>query len=151
MFDMIMRFLAGDELPEGDSTDQLRIAVAALLVEAARMDEHFDDVERETIDRLLRQRFGLAADGADRLLEAAERANADSTQLFRFTHLIVERLAPEQRVRVIEMLWEVVYADGVLHPAEDALVRRVAGLIYVSDRDRGEARLRVVRRLGLAG
>ena len=61
---------------------------------------------------------------------------------------MLERLDAAERIRVIEMLWEVAYADGVLTGDEDALVRRVAGLLYVSDRDRGEARRRVLKRLG---
>jgi uncharacterized tellurite resistance protein B-like protein len=55
---------------------------------------------------------------------------------------------PEERIRLIEMLWEVAYADGVLDAEEDLLLRRVAGLIYVSDQDRVAARQRVLRRLG---
>ncbi|HUC62907.1 MAG TPA: TerB family tellurite resistance protein [Alphaproteobacteria bacterium] len=128
--------------------DRLEIAVAALLVEAARMDDHFDAAERATIRRLLAERFELEPEATQRLLEAAERAVDQSTQLFRFTHLVVEELAPEERVRILEMLWEVAYADGSLSPEEDQLLRRIAGLIYVSDRERGEARLRVLRRLG---
>jgi len=56
---------------------------------------------------------------------------------------------PEQRVQIVELLWETVYADRILTAEEDSLVRRVAGLLYVSDRDRGAARLRVMKRLGL--
>ena len=58
-------------------------------------------------------------------------------------------MAEQKRIEVIEMLWETVYSDGVLTPDEDALIRQVASLIYVSDRDRGDARLRVVRKLGI--
>ena len=70
-------------------------------------------------------------------------------QLFRFTQAVVEQVPPEQRVQIIELLWEAVYADRILTADEDSLVRRVAGLLYVSDRDRGAARLRVVKRLGI--
>ena len=61
--------------------------------------------------------------------------------------MINERLSPERHVEVIEMLWEVAYADGGLTALEDTLLRRVGGLIYVPDHDRGEARQRVLRRL----
>ena len=70
-----------------------------------------------------------------------------SNQLYPFTRLAVERMDPQQRIGLIEMLWEVAYADGVLDPEEDALLRRVAGLIYVSDADRVATRLRVTERL----
>lgn len=152
MLDQILRLLSGDDSTAlGDRPDDLQIAVAALLVEAARMDDRFSATERATIERLLAARFTLSAVETARLLEAAERAVERSTQLFRFTHLVVERLDPAQRVQIIEMLWEVAYADGALDPEEDQLLRRVAGLIYVSDHDRGAARLRVLARLSLPG
>ena len=58
-------------------------------------------------------------------------------------------MPPEERVGILELLWEVVYADGTLHDYEASLLRRVAGLLYVSDRESGEARLRVMERLGI--
>lgn len=151
MIDRILQLLAGAETrPFADHPDELQIAVAALLVEAARMDDRFDAAERAAIERLLAERFELSAEATQRLLATAERTADQSAQLFRFTRLMVERLSPEERIRIIEMLWEVAYADGVLDPDEDALLRRVAGLIYVSDRDRGAARKRVLQRLGIA-
>ena len=150
MFDQLTKFLgSGEWPPASEKTNQLAVAVAALLVEAARMSDRFDGAERRVIERILCRSYDLSSDAAARLLTAAEGVNAEVTQLFPFTHLIVKRMAPEQRVGVIEMLWETVYADGVLSPDEDALIRQVAGLIYVSDRERGEAHLRVLRRLGL--
>jgi len=152
MLDQILQLLTGaDKRPSTGSTDALQIAVAALLVEAARMDDHFDAAERSVILRQLSERFALSSEATGRLLASAERAADQSTGLFRFTQLVVERLNPEERVRIVEMLWEVAYAHGVLDPAEDALVRRVAGLIFVSDKDRGAARSRVLRRLGVRG
>lgn len=71
----------------------------------------------------------------------------NSSQLYPFIRLAVEKLDEQERIQLIEMMWEVAYADGVLDPDEDALLRRVAGLLYISDRDRGEARKRVLRRL----
>jgi uncharacterized tellurite resistance protein B-like protein len=70
-------------------------------------------------------------------------------QLFGFARTINERLGRERRIELIEMLWEVAYADGVLDPLEDTLLRRIGGLIDVPDRERGAARLRVLARLGI--
>ncbi len=130
--------------------DDLRIAVAALLVEAAHIDDSFVPSEREAIGRLLERRFGLSSAAARQLLAAAEEVAERSPQLFRFTRVINERLTPEQRIEVVEMMWEVAYADGDLDALEDTLLRRVGGLIYVPDRERGEARQRVLQRLGKA-
>ena len=127
--------------------DELHLAAAALLAEAALGDDRFDDVERAAIGRLLRARFGLDEDDAERLVEAATQRASDSTHLLRFTRKIKDNFSPAERVELIEMIWEVVYADGELHDYEDSLLRRIAGLIYVSDRDRGAARKRVLERL----
>jgi len=138
----------GQDLSRGK--DELQLAVAALLLEAAVVvDGRFDKTERSAILGILERRFGLAAAEAEDLLAAAKKRVEGSAQLFRFTSTINERLARDHRVEVIEMLWQVAYADGVLDPLEDSLLRRVAGLIDVSDHDRGEAKRRVLRQLGL--
>ena len=131
-------------------TDELTLATAALLVEAAVMDGDFSQAERRTIGGLLVGRFGLdEAEVAD-ALDAAGEAVRDSSQLYAFTRVIKDRFDHDERVRMIEMLWEVAYADGHVHDYEASLVRRVAGLVYVPDRESGEARKRVLQRLGVA-
>ena len=143
----------GENQPPGDGNDaedDARVAAAALLVEAACMDGTVDDSERNTIARLLGASFGLAAEEAAELMETATRAVAESHQLYAFTRVINDRYSHEERIGMIEMLWEVAYADGHLHHYESNLVRRVSGLIHVPDRDSGEARKRVVARLELA-
>ena len=130
--------------------DELHLAAAALLVEAARMDDDYDDGERAVIARLLRERFDLdGADAAD-LLAAADAKTEDSVELYTYTRALKDAFAHEERVRMIEMLWEVVYADGEVHDHEANLMRRVSGLIYVTDRESGEARKRVLDRTGAA-
>jgi len=128
---------------------ELEIALTALLIEAAYSDNHFDQAERSIIARLLERRFGLSVSDADMLLAAGEAAASEAAELFHFTRIVNERLSPDQRIELIEMLWEVAYADRVLDQYEDSLLRRIGGLIYVPDRDRGMARQRVLARLGL--
>jgi uncharacterized tellurite resistance protein B-like protein len=150
MMERIRGLLArGEALASVARRDDLEVAVAALLVEAARMDDRFDDSERRAIEALLATRFDLSAAEARGLLDAAEQAVDHSTQLFRFTQKIADTLSPAERARIIEMLWEVAYADGVLSAQEDALIRRVAALVYVPDSERMGARRRVRQRLGL--
>jgi uncharacterized tellurite resistance protein B-like protein len=129
--------------------DKLQLAVAALLVQAAEMDDVFELSEHLSIERLLADRFGLGLEAVRDLLKAAEKASHESNQIYAFTRVAADRMNGEERIGLIEMLWEVAYADGILDPDEDALVRRIAGLIYVSDFDRGAARKRVLDRLGL--
>ncbi len=138
---------AGQSAP--DPAKRFRVAAAALMVEAAHLDDSYGDGERDTILRVLTQRFMLSSEEARELLQAAEAAQGEAVQLHGFTKEIKDALEPEERVGIIEMLWEVAYADGHLHDYEAHLVRRVAGLIYVSDVDRGSARKRVLDRLGL--
>ncbi len=127
--------------------DELHLAAAALLVESASMDGHFDAAERAVIAGLLRDRFTLSAAEAEELIEAGAEAVGKAGELYGFTRVIKDRFGPEDKVRMIEMLWEVAYADGQLHDYEAGLVRKVAGLLYVPDRDSGAARKRVLARL----
>ena len=87
---------------------------------------------------------------AAQLVARAERTATESVAWQGLTHTLKESLDEAERVEILEMLWEVAYADGVLHDYEASLLRRVAGLLYVSDRDNGEARLRVMAKLGIA-
>lgn len=151
MLDRIKKFLTGiGTEPVKTANNSLQIAVAALLAEAARMDDQFDASERAVIKGLLMGRFHLSAEAAESLVVSGEEVADQSSQLFRFTHTIAQHLQPAERIGIIETLWEVVYADGTLSPDEDALLRRVAGLLHVPDRDRGQARQRVLQRLGYA-
>jgi len=151
MFNQIAELLGAQSWPSlSRKPAQLQVAVAALLVQAAATDDQFDPDERAAIQALLATRFGLGGDAANALMAKAATESARSVQLYTFTRIVVERLDSEGRIGLIEMLWEVAYADGVLSPDEDALLRRVAGLIYVSDYDRGAARKRVLQRRGFA-
>lgn len=130
------------------TVDEIHLAAAALLVEAASIDTDFDDTERARILDFAEHRLGLNTEEAESLLAAAETAVGKATQLFGFTSAIKNNFSYEERVGLVETLWEVVYADGKADPYEQQLMRRIGGLIYVTDRDRGLARKRVLARLG---
>ena len=148
MLDKLLDLLKSpDVAPAVDDAEQLRLSVAALLVEAAHMDQAFDEAERSTIARLLCERFDMTEPEAAKLLEDAEAAVADTTQYHPFVNRISENHSIEQRVEIIEMLWSVAYADGELDPHEDMLIRQIAGLLHVPDRDRGLARQRALAKL----
>lgn len=126
--------------------EALRLAAAALLVEAACMDGHFDGDERAAVRAALGARFGLNDEEAETLIGEAEAAHHEATDLHRFTRTVNERYDHADRLAVMEMMWEVVYADGRLHAYEANLIRRVGGLLHISDRERGDARKRVLAR-----
>ena len=147
MLDGLLHILLGHEdAQRTGERNNPAFALAVLLIEVARSDDGVEDRAQGVIQRALALRFGLERSEVIRLIKAAEERATEATDLFHFTRVVVENFTEEERIGVIEMLWEVVYSNGVLTGAEDALIRRVAGLIYVSDRDRGEARRRVMQR-----
>lgn len=147
MLDEIKAWLEGGATAAArDGADEVQLAAAALLIEAAHVDAHFDPSERAVIDRVLERRFKLSPAEARQLIVSAEQASERSTQLFGFARTINDRFSLEQRIELMEMLWEVVHADGVVDALEDTLLRRIGGLLYVPDRERGAARQRVLRR-----
>ena len=135
--------------PEDDhhSHDELQLAAATLLVEAATLDGHYGETEQAAIDKLLREKFALKDEEARSLHDLAVTEQSEANQLLGFTRAIKDRYSLEERIELIEMIWEVVYADGELHDYEANLLRRLGGLLYVSDRERGDARKRVLARL----
>jgi len=151
MIDRIKRMLVS-EAPvhrSVDAADEKALVTAILLVEAASLDGSLDGEETETIATLLRSRFSLTDEEIATLMAAAHEAQEEANQLVRFTQRVKAEFSAEERVELVEMLWEVVYSDGRLDPYEANLLRRVSGLIYVTDRETGAARKRVLRRLGL--
>jgi uncharacterized tellurite resistance protein B-like protein len=150
MIGRIKKLLASrDDVNITADDEALKLASAALLLEAACMDGHADDVEISTVMNLLGDQFDLSAVEASELIDAGREVLANSVELYGFTRTIKNSFNHEDRVRMIEMLWKVVYADGILHDFEANLVRRICGLIYVSDRESGDARKLVLERLDL--
>jgi uncharacterized tellurite resistance protein B-like protein len=141
MFDQLLRLI---KTPEARRQPDLKLSVAVLLLEAARQDDHFDASERAVIAQLLGREFALNGEECATLMAQGETHAREMVQLHGHTSDIVEQMTQEDRVRLIEMLWQVAYADGVLDPEEDLLIRRIAGLIHVSDRERVLARQRAL-------
>jgi uncharacterized tellurite resistance protein B-like protein len=154
MFSRIYSALRGEcavSIQTSSKPDELQVAVGALLVEAAMRDDVFDAAESAAITRILAERFDLAEDATKQLFEESEKANHGVMELFGFVRKLIKDMDEAQRIEVVEMLWEVAYADGVLDAHEDAIIRKVAGLLYVSDYARGAARRRVREKLELLG
>lgn len=146
MLNRLADFLVGRSMPAigNHAADEMHLAVAALLIEAARMDSTFDAAERGSIEALLASKFALDGQAVRQLIDDAQRKVENSTQYFPFTNAISKNMTIEQRTEIIEMMWSVAYADGVLDPHEDMLLRQVAGLLHVPDRERGLARQRAL-------
>lgn len=137
-----------EETPE-KAFDDVKIAAAALLVRAAVMDDVYGESEQDKIRAILKNTFELTDEETSELVALAIDEEHHAVDLHRWTQTLKDAYGLEERVQLIEELWEVVYADGKLNDYEASLLRRVAGLIYVPDREAGEARKRVLARLGL--
>lgn len=133
-----------DPLPQEDS----RLALAALMLHVAKADDHLDDREVARIDVILSDRFDLDGPGAAALRAEALAVEAAVTDTVPLTRLIKDTVPHEERMDVVEALWDIVLADDARAAEEDALLRLVVSLIGVSDRDSGLARQRVKARLG---
>ena len=135
-----------DSKDEQSDETEFRQAVAALLVEAARADDHYDDREKAIIDKSLASKFELSAEDAADLRAAGESAQDGALDIQRFTR-IAKQMSRKEKIAFVERLWEIVLSDGERDPFEDALIRRICGLIYLDDRESGAARARVAARL----
>ncbi|OUS36886.1 hypothetical protein A9Q94_07700 [Rhodobacterales bacterium 56_14_T64] len=120
-----------------------RLALTALLVRIARSDHDYADVEQDRIDRITAARYGLDLGEATLLREQAEAMEAEAPDTVRFTRAIKDVVAYEDRIAVVEALWQVVLADGQRDDSEDAILRLSANLLGVSDRDSALARQRM--------
>ncbi len=121
-------------------SDELHIAAAALLVRAAQIDGVMDASEEKLLARLVGPHFGLQPDAASQLINEAKQAAENAGDLFQFTSRINKHFGEAHKIMLMELLWQIVLADGVVDDFEANLMRRVAGLIYVTDQQAGQAR-----------
>jgi len=126
-----------------------KLAAAALMVEVALQDGQFDASERSAIEKSLTQKLNLSIDDAKELLELAEDKQNQSVQILSFTKEIKNHFDNQGRAHIMEMLWEVVFSDGEEDNYESNLMRRIAGLLYISDKESGDIRKKVMRDLNL--
>lgn len=129
--------------PDPLEANESRLALTALLVRVARSDGAYEASEKRRIDQVVTARFGLADTEAKALRAEAETLEAEAPDTVRFTRAIKETVPFEDRVGVIEALWQVALSDGSRDQFEDALVRLVASMLGVNDRDSALARQRV--------
>jgi uncharacterized tellurite resistance protein B-like protein len=132
--------------PEGPASDPIAVAACALLLEIAHADAEFTDEERDRIARHAREDLGVAAEDVREVMRLAEEARRESVDLYQFTKLVTEGFSRDQRLRLIEAIWGVVYSDGVLTAVEGQLARRIAELLGFQHPEVQAARERVAAR-----
>jgi len=125
-----------------ENINNKNILITALLIHAAKIDDNYTDVEKEIIKKALITLNAITPNEAEELLKKAEKIEQESNQIVAFTKEI-KKNSMEFRLKIIEILWKIVYSDGSSDSYESNLIRRVCGLLYISDRDSGMIKLKI--------
>jgi len=125
-----------------ESLDNKNVLVAALLIHAARIDENYTDIEKEIIKKALMELNNISSDQAENLIKFAEKKEEESNQIVEFTREI-KKYPIEFRLKIIEVIWKIVYSDGTSDDYESNLIRRICGLLYISGKDNGIIKTKV--------
>lgn len=152
MFERLRAFLQGlpgvDDASVGGADDP-RVAAAALMIHVMDADGVRTTQERTMLARALKESFGLEGGELESVLKAGERAEQESVDFYAFTSVVNRELDEQQRVDLIELMWQIVFADGAPHELEDNVVWRIAELIGVERRARMELRIKASGRAPL--
>jgi uncharacterized tellurite resistance protein B-like protein len=149
MFDALKSFIA--EVSRSEQTgkrfdeDDYRLAAAALLIHVAGVDGATDPAERARLRAIIEERFGLDPSASAELVEKAEQSDRDAVDFYQFTSVLKRTLDDDGRLRIVDMMWDIAFADGAIHEFEENTIWRVAELLGVSTRDRVLSRQRVAR------
>ena len=146
----VNEFIDGGKHPSQFADDDYRLAAAALLVHCAGIDGDVSPQEHDALRAVIGRRFALDEAATDELIEKATAAEHEAVDLYHFTHLLNRALDGEGRAKVIEMMWEIVYADGKRDELEDNLLWRAADLLGVAPRERIALRQRIAMKAGTA-
>ena len=125
-----------------ENINNKNILIAALLIHAAKIDDNYTDIEKEIIKKALISLNAITLNEAEELLKKAEKIEHESNQIVAFTREI-KKNSMEFRLKIIEILWKIVYSDASSDSYESNLIRRVCGLLYISDRDSGMIKLKI--------
>ena len=125
-----------------ENINNKNVLITALLIHAAKIDDNYTDVEKKIIKKALISLNTVTSSEAEELLKKGEKIEQESNQIVAFTREI-KKNSMEFRLKIIEILWKIVYSDGSSDSYESNLIRRVCGLLYISDRDSGMIKLKI--------
>jgi len=125
-----------------ENINNKNISITALLIHAAKIDDNYTDVEKKIIKKALISLNAITPNEAEELLKKAEKIEQESNQIVAFTREI-KKNSMEFRLKIIEILWKIVYSDGTSDNYESNLIRRICGLLYISDKDNGIIKTKV--------
>ena len=145
MINILKNFFEDNNKQKKDDTNDLEI-LCGLMIEAANSDGNIDNIEIEKINNSLITTFKEDEKQVHSVLEMAVKNKNNSKSLFFYTSKINKNYSYEKKLLLIEILWEVVLSDGQIHDYETSIIRRLAGLLYISDVDSGNARKRALHK-----
>ena len=125
-----------------ENSDNKNVLIAALLIHAAKMDENYTDIEKKIIKKALINLNNISSNQADDLIKHAEKKEDESNQIVEFTREI-KKYSMEYRLKIIEVIWKIVYSDGISDSYETSLIRRICGLLYIPDKENGIIKTKV--------
>jgi len=127
---------------EQDESERVQMATCVILLEVARSDDEFSTIEKATVESILKKDFEIPAEATEEMMEIAKRKREKSIDLWEFTHLINENYSKEEKKKIVEAAWKVIYADEKLHSYEDHFVHKLAKLLQLRHSDLIEAKLK---------
>ncbi len=149
MIDLVKKFFGKStkDAPasqEREESHDIRVATCALLLEMANIDGEFSGAEQENIFDILKKNYQLSEEHVEALIEASNEELKGRIDFWQFTHLINQNYSLEEKILIIEMVWEIAYADGRLDKHEDYLVHKLAKLLHLTHKQLIEAKLKVI-------
>jgi uncharacterized tellurite resistance protein B-like protein len=147
MFNLKKRLLKTPEkntaIQELDEIERIQIATCIILLEVAKSDDEFSSIEKTTLTAILKKKFELSEEAAEELMKIAGRKREESIDLWEFTHLINNNYTKEQKRKIVEAVWKIIYADDKLDKYEDQFVHKLAKLLQLKHDDLIEAKLKI--------
>jgi uncharacterized tellurite resistance protein B-like protein len=146
MFNLKKRLLekapADLDSQERDESERVQMATCIILLEVAKSDDEFSSIEKTTIAAIFKKDFEMSEEATEEMMEIAKRKREESIDLWEFTHLINENYSKEEKKKIVEAAWRVIYADDRLHSYEDHFVHKLAKLLQLRHSDLIEAKLK---------
>ena len=127
---------------EKEDTNNKNVLIIALLIHAAKIDENYTEDEKKIIKKTIMELNKISSNQADELLKLAEKKEEESNQIVEFTKEL-KKYSMEFKLKIIEIIWKIVYSDGTSDNYESNLIRRICGLLYISDKDNGIIKTKV--------
>ena len=144
MFDKLKSIFDKKIEEENEQFDTVQIAISTLMIQTAVYDGVFDEQEKSKILELIKKYFNFNEDQKLSLFKIAMKVNDDSNDMQQFTRVLNDNLSEEEKLNIIEMLWKIIISDGHIDDYENALIRKISGLLYISDRDVGQIKKKLI-------